>query len=254
MQKLTFGLVILLAVSTLAAGDLVRAVRNKISAGDIPSCQHLVEDYKHKTGVDAEYLDAMGWLARSAEMLGQNDLAASYVAELRREIQTEKEEWLAPLGAAIEVEGKLRAKQTGRKAAVKFLEAEFARAKDIGLRSRIRKNINFLSLEKQPALEVHTPMFVGAAPPTLAAAKGHPVLLFCGRIGAAIVAPKPRHSVASGRNIKHAASCWLRRHGCTAQARAAIKPRPTKKKPTSKKSGPKATPIWRAFRSRLIPT
>jgi thiol-disulfide isomerase/thioredoxin len=178
MQKLTFGLVILLAVSTLAAGDLVRAVRNKISAGDIPSCQHLVEDYKHKTGVDAEYLDAMGWLARSAEMLGQNDLAASYVAELRREIQTEKEEWLAPLGAAIEVEGKLRAKQTGRKAAVKFLEAEFARAKDIGLRSRIRKNINFLSLEKQPALEVHTPMFVGAAPPTLAAAKGHPVLLF----------------------------------------------------------------------------
>jgi hypothetical protein len=136
MQKLTLLLLVLLAISTFAAGDLVRAVRNKISAGDILSGQHLVEDYKNKSGVDAEYLDAIGWLARGAEMLQQNELAAIYVAELRREIREEKEDWLSPLGAAIEVEGKLRAKRDGRGAALQFLENEFAQAKNTGLRSQ----------------------------------------------------------------------------------------------------------------------
>lgn len=178
MQKPTMILLLLLATSTFAAGDLVRAVRNKISAGDILSGQHLVEDYKNKSGVDAEYLDAIGWLARGAEMLQQNELAASYVAELRREIREEKDDWLSPLGAAIEVEGKLRAKQAGRKAALQFLEAEFARAKNIGLRSRIRKNINTLSLEGQPAIDFNTTLFAGAEPPKFAALKGKPVLLF----------------------------------------------------------------------------
>ncbi len=178
MQKLIMTLVFLLATSGFAAGDLVRAVRNKISAGDILSCQHLVEDYKNKSGVDAEYLDAIGWIARGAEMLGQNEVAASYVAELRREIREEKDDWLQPLGAAIEVEGKLRAKQAGKKAALQFLESEFARAKNTSLRSRIRKNINTLSLEGQPALEFNAAMFAGAEPPKLAALKGKAVLLF----------------------------------------------------------------------------
>ena len=178
MQKFMMTLLFLLATSPVCAGDLVRAVRNKISAGDILSCQHLVEDYKNKTGVDAEYLDAIGWIARGAEMLGQNEVAASYVTELRREIKTEKDDLLQPLGAAIEVEGKLRAKREGKTAALKFLEGEFAVAKDIGLRSRIRKNINVLSLEKQPALEFTAAMYAGAAPPTLASLKGKPVLLF----------------------------------------------------------------------------
>jgi thiol-disulfide isomerase/thioredoxin len=178
MRKLILVSVVLLATSAFAAGDLVRAVRNKISAGDLASCQHLIEDYKNKSGVDAEYLDAVGWLARGAEMLGQTELASSCVAELRREIKAEKDELLAPLGAAIEVEGKLRAKREGKNAALKFLESEFTAAKDIGLRSRIRKAINVLSLEKQPALEFNAPLYVGAAPPKLAELKGKPVLLF----------------------------------------------------------------------------
>mgnify|MGYP000995956590 CR=1 FL=1 len=178
MQKLTFVLFILLATATFAAGDLVRAVRNKISAGDIASCQHLVEDYKNKSGVDAEYLDAIGWIARGAEMLGQNEVAASYVAEMRREIREEKDDWLSPLGAMIEVDAKLRVKREGRKVAIKFLEDEFAHAKDTGLRSRIRKTINTLSLVGQPPFELKAAMYVGAEPPSLAALKGKPVLLF----------------------------------------------------------------------------
>jgi thiol-disulfide isomerase/thioredoxin len=159
------------------AGELVRVVRNKISAGDILSCEAMVEDYKKKTGVDTEYLDAIGWIARGAEMMRLYDKAALYVAELRREITEEKSDRIGALGTAIEVEGKLKALKDKR-AAVKFWQDELARAKDIGLRSRINKNINTLSLEGQPAPEISTTDALGTAPASLAALKGKPVLLF----------------------------------------------------------------------------
>lgn len=168
----------LIALTANAAGELVRLVRLKLSAGDLASAVSAVEDYKEKHGVDAEYLDAVGWLARGAEMLKQPDAAAAYVAELRREIREEKADLAIPLGAAIEVEGKLRAAREGRGSALRFLEEEFSRAKDVALRSRIRKNINLLSLEGQPAPDFNKTDFIGTEPPSLAALKGKPVLLF----------------------------------------------------------------------------
>jgi thiol-disulfide isomerase/thioredoxin len=168
----------LIALTADAAGELVRLVRLKLSAGDLASAVSAVEDYKEKHGVDAEYLDAVGWLARGAEMLKQPDAAAAYVAELRREIREEKPDLTLPLGAAIEVEGKLRAAREGRGSALRFLEEEFSRAKDVALRSRIRKNINLLSLEGQPAPDFNKTDFIGTEPPSLAALKGKPVLLF----------------------------------------------------------------------------
>jgi cytochrome c biogenesis protein CcmG/thiol:disulfide interchange protein DsbE len=176
---LTLSLTLALtALTAPAAGELVRLVRLKLSAGDLASAVSAVEDYKEKHGVDAEYLDAVGWLARGAEMLKQPDAAAAYVAELRREIREEKPDLVIPLGAAIEVEGKLRAAREGRGSALRFLEEEFARARDIALRSRIRKNINLLSLEGQPAPEINKSDFIGTEPPSLAELKGKPVLLF----------------------------------------------------------------------------
>ncbi|MGH9836503.1 MAG: TlpA family protein disulfide reductase [Blastocatellia bacterium] len=168
----------LIALTANAAGELVRLVRLKLSAGDLASAVSAVEDYKEKNGVDAEYLDAVGWLARGAEMLRRPDAAAAYVAELRREIREEKPDLVIPLGAAIEVEGKLRAAREGRGSALRFLEEEFARAKDVALRSRIRKNINLLSLEGQPAPDFNKTDFIGTEPPSLAALKGKPALLF----------------------------------------------------------------------------
>lgn len=168
----------LIALTVDAAGELVRLVRLKLSAGDLPSAVSAVESYKEKHGVDAEYLDAVGWLARGAEMLKQLDAAAAYVAELRHEIREEKPDVVIPLGAAIEVEGKLRAAREGRGSALRFLEEEFVRAKDIALRSRIRKNINLLSLEGQPAPDLNKTDFIGAEPPSIAALKGKPALLF----------------------------------------------------------------------------
>jgi thiol-disulfide isomerase/thioredoxin len=166
MRKLLLALV--LVASSSHAADLVRGVRFKISAGDLATGAAQVEDYKREHGVDAEYLDAVGWLARGAEMLRRPDLAREYVAELHREIPAEKAELLTPFGAAIEVESRLIAARDGRGAAIRYLDGELARATAPSLRSRISKNINLFSLEGQPAPEVET----------LQSPRGKPVLLF----------------------------------------------------------------------------
>jgi thiol-disulfide isomerase/thioredoxin len=167
-----------LLATRASGGDLVRNVRYKLSAGDLASGVAAVEDYKRATGVDAEYLDAVGWLARGAEMQRRNALAKEYVAELRREIPAEKQELLVPLGAAIEVQSKLIAAENGRGAAIKFLDGELARATAISLRSRINKNVNLLSLEGRPAPELNTANAIGAPATSLTSHHGKPVLLF----------------------------------------------------------------------------
>jgi thiol-disulfide isomerase/thioredoxin len=167
-----------LVAANANAGDLVRTVRYKLSAGDIASGMAAVEDYKRATGVDAEYLDAVGWLARGAEMQRRPELAKAFVAELRREIPVEKPDLVVPFGAAIEVEARLIAAQSGRGAAIRFLEGELARANAVSLRSRINKNINLLSLEGKPAPALDTTNVIGAPAPSLASLRGKPVLMF----------------------------------------------------------------------------
>lgn len=173
---LSFSL--LLATPAARAGDLVRTVRFKLSAGDLASGAAAVEDYRKATGVDAEYLDAVGWLARGSEMLHRPADAQRYVAELRREIPKETPDLVVPLGAAIEVEARLLAAQSGRGAAIRFLDGELARATAPALRSRIRKNMNVLSLEGQPAPPLAMADFVGAKPPAMESLDGTPLLLF----------------------------------------------------------------------------
>jgi thiol-disulfide isomerase/thioredoxin len=180
IRKLLPALFALAVVAQSAqAADLVRIVRYKLSAGDLPSGISAVEEYKRTTGVDAEYLDAVGWLARGAEMLHRNALAKEYVAELRREIHAETPELLVPLGAAIEVQGKLLAAEQGRGAAVRFLKDELTQAKAVSLRSRISKNILLLTLEGQgPPGFPETGWLPMTNPPSQAWRDGHPVLLF----------------------------------------------------------------------------
>lgn len=178
LLPLALTLCVSLRPADLLAGDLVRGVRSKLSAGDLASGQAAVEAYRRMSGVDPEYLNALGWLARGAQMLGRPDLAGSYVAELRREIRGEAPGLLLPLGAAIEVEGRLRLARDGRGEAIRYLEAELDRARDTALRSRIRKSLNLLTLEGQPAPELGLDDHVGTAPRPLADLKGKPVLLF----------------------------------------------------------------------------
>ena len=103
--------------SSLQGAELVQGVRSKLSAADLASGEAAVEAYRLAKGIDSEYLNAVGWLARGAEMLGKRDKAAAWVAELRREIPAEAPGTIVPLGAAIEVEGRLDSGQrrTGRR-------------------------------------------------------------------------------------------------------------------------------------------
>lgn len=169
---------LLSSAASAAPGDLARTVRLKVSAGDLATGEAAVSEYKREHGVDAEYLSAVGWLARGAALLGKTDAAWAYAAEVRKQIPEEKAGLTVPLGAAIEVEGRLRAQRDGRGSSIRFLESEFVRAKDTELRCRIRKNINLLSLEGQPAPELAVAEHIGAAPQRLADLKGRPVLLF----------------------------------------------------------------------------
>lgn len=173
----TFFFLIVIA-ETARAADLVRLVRFKLSAGDLTSGIAAVDEYRKTTGTDAEYLDAVGWLARGAEMLHRPDLAREYVAEIRREIPAETPALLIPLGAAIEVEGKLLAAERGRGAAIRFLEGELAHASAPSLRSRISKDINLFSMEGSRAPALGATDHLGTLPPSLESLHGRPVLLY----------------------------------------------------------------------------
>jgi len=170
--RAAFVSLLVFASSNLVAGDLVRIVRFKLSAGDLASGEAASEEYKRTNGVDAEYLDAVGWLARGAQILGRREKAAEYASEVRRAIPAEDPALLVPLGAAIEVEGRVRLAGEGRGAALLYWEAELSRAKDPSLRSRIRKNMNLVGLEGERAPEI------GGRGPRLSSLAGQPVVLF----------------------------------------------------------------------------
>ncbi|HEX3579952.1 MAG TPA: TlpA disulfide reductase family protein, partial [Thermoanaerobaculia bacterium] len=70
------------------------------------------------------------------------------------------------------------AAKSGRRAAVRYLEGELARANAVSLRSRINKNINLLSLEGKPAPALDTANVIGAPAPSLVSLRGKPVLMF----------------------------------------------------------------------------
>lgn len=175
------AVLLLVSAGALSAGELTRTVRLKLSAGDLRSGEAAVEDWRRANGEDAEYLDGLAWLARGAELLGQDASALAYAEEVRRRIPQETPATANPLGAAIEVEGRVLLARQGRGVALRYYEQELVRARDTALRARIAKNINLLTLEGSAAPEVESSDFAGSAsqmPPTLAQLRGRPVLLF----------------------------------------------------------------------------
>src|SRR6185369_11597938 len=100
-RRLVALLTVCLGSLSAFGGPLVTGVRMKLAAGDLASGIAAVEDYKNDTGVDTEYLNAVGWLARGAQMLHRPELAERYVAELHRQIPEEKPDLTGAFGAAI---------------------------------------------------------------------------------------------------------------------------------------------------------
>jgi len=65
-----------------------------------------------------------------------------------------------------------------RAEAVAYLKTELATWSRSPIASRIQKNLNLLTLEGKPSPALDVSHFLGARPLSLAALKGHPVLLF----------------------------------------------------------------------------
>jgi thiol-disulfide isomerase/thioredoxin len=161
-----------------AKPDVVRIVRMKLSAADLASAEAWTEDYRRDYGADATWLDARAWLARGAWMLREPDKALAFASEVRAAVGEPKPETLIAIGAALEVEGRVRAEREGSAAGAAYFREAAKLSPDVAYRSRMWKNVNRLELVGQPAPELTPADFAGAKPPALAALRGRPVLLF----------------------------------------------------------------------------
>lgn len=164
--------------ATPPANDLVRFVRLKITAGDLSSGLAMIEDHRRAKGVDSDYLNALGWLTRGAEILGRLELADELLRDLKKDVPKEAAETLIPYGAAIETEGRLILRRQGRGAAIRYFEQQLAAAQATSLRSRISKNINLIALEGQAAPVIRGTSIGSGKNVDLASLRGRPTLLY----------------------------------------------------------------------------
>jgi cytochrome c biogenesis protein CcmG/thiol:disulfide interchange protein DsbE len=174
--------------ATPSGSRLISLIRNKLSANDLRSAESAAEVYLQTQGDDGSYLLGLSWVARGALLTGELDRAADYVADVRKRCDARMARGVRPdqddsleiaLGAAIEVEAQLRARNKGKADAVKFLRGELDRyPAPVTLRARITKRMNLLDLEGKPAPAWVAEDHAGGTPKTLAALRGRPVLVY----------------------------------------------------------------------------
>ncbi len=166
----------------------VSAIRMKLSAGDLPSAESVLEVHREGHGEDGPWLVGLSWLARGALLSGDVDAARRYASDVRARCAARIAQGADPatdhdleiaLGAGVEVEAQCLARTRGAKAAAGYLRDEEARiAGPVALRARLEKRLDLLTLEGARAPELEVEDFLGERPPALAALRGRPVLLF----------------------------------------------------------------------------
>ena len=166
----------------------VSGIRNKISAGDLLSAESILEVHRAKYGEDGPYLSGLSWLARGALLLGENEKADRYAADVRtrvadslaKGVDLEKShDTEIALGAALEVTAQRLERTKGPRAATDFLRAELAKIRGpVSLRSRLQKRINMITLTGARAPEIAVEDFLGDTRPELGALRGKPTLMF----------------------------------------------------------------------------
>ncbi len=169
----------------------VRMIRLKISAGDLPSAESILDYHRAEKGEDGDYTMGVAWVARGAALLGDWPAASAYAKSARRiaeaklktaaDYESESEAVYA-LGTAIEVESQALVAAGKKEEAIRLLDAsekaqESAHA-PYNIRARIWKRRNLIELAGQKAPAFRVDDHVGAEPPTLASLRGKPVVLF----------------------------------------------------------------------------
>jgi thiol-disulfide isomerase/thioredoxin len=166
--------------------SLVNDVRGLIGRNDFAGAERAVRTYQAQTGATSELAAALSWLARGALDAKRFDQAESYAAETRklalellRTHKLDDDRWLpTALGASIEVHAQTLAARGERPEAIAFLRQQRGLFGATSLDERIRKNMNLLTLEGKPAPLLEESDWLGPKPSSLAALRGHPVLLF----------------------------------------------------------------------------
>jgi len=180
-------LLILLALSAHAQqASLINTVRSLIAGHDVPAAERLARGYQARTGPTPELAAAFSWIARAqldAKNYDQADALAQETTKIASRFlmgqKLDDDPWLPTAqGAAIEVHAQVLAARGERAEALEYLRAQQKQFTGTSLPERIRKNINLLSLEGKPAPPLEEKEWFGPKPPSLAALRGHPVLLF----------------------------------------------------------------------------
>ncbi len=172
-----------------APPDDVRMIRLKISAGDLPSAESILEYHREEKGEDADYLLGLAWVARGAALMGDWPAASRYAKSAREiagaSLKTPADydshrESVYALGTGIEVQAQALAASGKKAEAVRFLEesSRSLQTTPYNLRARIWKRRNMIELEGKPAPGIRAEDRVGAEAPDLASLRGRPVVLF----------------------------------------------------------------------------
>ena len=166
--------------------SLVNDVRTLLAQHDLAAAERTARSYQRLAGPTPELAAALSWIARGAFDQQQLNSADAHASEARdmtiqllRTRKLDTDPWLpTALGASIEVHALVLAARGERPEAVAYLNQQLALYRSGSIGERIRKNINLLSMEGKPAPALEENEWLGSKPPTLAALRGHPVMLF----------------------------------------------------------------------------
>ena len=182
--------------------SLVNDVRGLIAQHDFAAAERAARTYQAQAGATSELAAALSWLARGALDARRFDEAERYAAEgiplvvlagkeryaaetrklaleLLRTGKLDGDRWLpTALGTSIEVHAQALAARGERPEAIGFLRQQLDLFGATSIHERIRKNINLLTLEGKTAPPLEENDWLGPKPASLAALRGHPVLLF----------------------------------------------------------------------------
>ena len=169
-----------------ARANIIAAVRSAVRSGDLVEAERLARRRLDGDGRTPEMLEALSWVARGALVAHRFTKASDYAKQVRRSVlrrlrtaELDSQPHLpAALGASIEVLAQAMANRGHRSEAAGFLKRELARFGDSSIRFRIRKNLNLLTIEGQPAPDLETREWLGPKPSSLRELRGRSVLLF----------------------------------------------------------------------------
>jgi thiol-disulfide isomerase/thioredoxin len=170
----------------------LRFIRYKVSAGDLPSAESILETHRAEKGEDDEYMLGLAWVARGAALLSDWPAASRYAREAREAARSKlgrppvwenHSEAAYALGSAIEVDAQALVAAGKKKEALEMLDASARTLESekapYNIRARVWKRRNQIALVGAPAPEIAADDHLGgAAPPTLSSLRGKPVVLF----------------------------------------------------------------------------